>query len=384
MVRNPGPSAPDPVSFPLRRLGPAGKAALGLALAPTLLALGEVVSRVGEAVSRAEEPLPYPPKRYAPYLLAENAPNFRNESIEVDERGFRSKPFADRKPRGAFRLFLLGGSTAVGYGIRSNSETITGQLLRGLESRYPGRSFEVVNAAVSGHISTQELILLHTKVLRWDPDVVVVLDGRNDFYFATSPRWRPHANDDVEAVASLVEEATRSPLRALLRRSSLLRRLGLAARSGGDPASRAVDPAGEERGEGRLRAEAVDLWARNLKYMHEVARSEGVRTFFLLQPSLTHTDKHLTEAERGLLRDLDRRPKTYVKGYARLSAELFGEAARRVEELRASGIEAVDCRGIFGEEAGTVFTDECHLNALGNRHLADLLLEYCSSGPLRG
>ncbi|HET6203245.1 MAG TPA: GDSL-type esterase/lipase family protein [Planctomycetota bacterium] len=366
--------------FPLLRLGPAGKAVLGLALAPTLFALGEVLSRVGEAGSGAAEPFPSPPKRYAPYLLAENEPSFRNESIELDERGFRSKPFADRKPRGAFRLFLLGGSTAVGYGIRSNAETITGQLLRGLESRFPDRPFEVVNAAVSGYTSTQELILLHTKVLGWRPDVVVVLDGRNDFYFSTSPRWRPHGNDDVESVASLVEGTTQSPLRSLLRRSSLLRRLGLVRRLGRDWASAA---AGAAREEGRLRPEAVDLWARNLRYMQALARSEGARTLFLLQPSLTHTEKKLTDEEVGLLRGLDRKPKTFVEGYARLSAALFGEAARRIEELRSAGVDAVDCRAIFGEETGTVFTDECHLNALGARYVADLLLEFCASGPLR-
>ncbi|HKB14572.1 MAG TPA: GDSL-type esterase/lipase family protein [Planctomycetota bacterium] len=370
--------------LPPRRLGLAAKALLGLALPPMLLGIGEVLSRVGDRVSGTGEPLPYPPKRYAPYLLSENAPNFRSESIQVDERGFRSRPFADRKPGGAFRLFLLGGSTAVGYGIPSNSETITGQLLQTLESRNPGRAFEVVNAAVSGYTSTQELILLHTKILRWEPDVVVVLDGRNDFYFSTLPGWRPHRNDDVDTVAALVEDANRSPLRSLLRRSSLFRRLGLVARSGGDPASRAVDSAEGAHEEGRLRPEAVDLWARNLKYMHEVARSERVRTFFLLQPSLAHTDKELTVAERGLLDELDRKPKAYVKEYARLSAALFDEAARRIEELRAAGVEALDCRGIFGKEARTVFTDECHLNALGARYVADRILEYCASGPRGG
>ncbi len=380
MVRDPRlarpPPAPDPVPFPLRRLGPAGTAVLGLALASALLALAEALSRAGDARSAAG-PLPYPPKRHAPYLLSENAPGYRGEGIEVDERGFRSRPFADRKPRGAFRVFLLGASTAVGYGIRSNAETITGHLLRGLESRYPDRAFEVVNAAVSGYTSTQELILLHTKVLRWEPDFVIVLDGRNDFYFSAMPWWRPHGNDDADAVASLVGEATHSPLLPLLRRSSLLRRLGLVPGPGRDPA------AGEARGEGWHRPEAVDLWGRNLRYMHEVARAEGVRTFFLLQPSLTHTDKRLTEEERGLLRDLDRNPKVYVKEYARLSAALFDEAARRLEGLRAAGVEALDCRAVFGEETGTVFTDECHLNPLGARHVADRLLEYCASGPLR-
>ncbi|MBS0169536.1 MAG: hypothetical protein JSR62_04215 [Nitrospira sp.] len=67
----------------------------------------------------------------------------------------------------------MGGSTAFGTGLESDRESVASQLAQLL-------NVEVINAAVIGHGSGQELAYLLSELVNLQPDVVIALDGWND------------------------------------------------------------------------------------------------------------------------------------------------------------------------------------------------------------
>lgn len=59
-----------------------------------------------------------------------------NQYWQINQQGFRDRqPVATTKPEDEMRIFLLGGSTAFGYGSSSNETTISEQLEARLQQR---------------------------------------------------------------------------------------------------------------------------------------------------------------------------------------------------------------------------------------------------------
>ncbi len=100
-------------------------------------------------------------------------------AAHVNEMGFRGPPVDVPKPRGVFRIILLGGSTTFGWGVE-DSETIDAYMRSILASRYPERRVEVVNLAFDGYDSYQLVERLRSDGLRLEPDAVIVNSGVND------------------------------------------------------------------------------------------------------------------------------------------------------------------------------------------------------------
>lgn len=109
-------------------------------------------------------------------------------TIEINRYGFRYGPLEIDKPADALRLFMLGGSV-VFYG-HTNETTIAGYLEAAMREAYAPTPVEVVNAGVTGFISDQELVMLVTHVIDFQPDAVIVFDGFNDFLMPTSYEQR--------------------------------------------------------------------------------------------------------------------------------------------------------------------------------------------------
>ncbi|MEW6491750.1 MAG: SGNH/GDSL hydrolase family protein [Cyanobacteriota bacterium] len=131
----------------------------------------------------------------------------------INEQGFRDdKPVPLEKPKDEIRIFLLGGSTAFGQWTASNQTTIASKLETRLNERIAQQQrspekyrpivlpfykpelekalqlppqiregyYRVINAAVPGYASGNELAQLALQILPYSPDAVVVLDGYAD------------------------------------------------------------------------------------------------------------------------------------------------------------------------------------------------------------
>lgn len=112
--------------------------------------------------------------------------------------GFRRDggPVSVEKGDDVFRIFLMGGSTAYGLGAfppykphpglrnsegidRAIEETLDGVL----EEAGVSTRVEVINAAAVNYNTYQHLVYIMEKLYLYRPDMIVFLDGANDFYY---------------------------------------------------------------------------------------------------------------------------------------------------------------------------------------------------------
>lgn len=88
-------------------------------------------------------------------------------------------------------IYFFGGSTMFGFNVLDH-ETIPSQFVQLYKEEFPdGKSIRVHNYGTPTYYSYQELILFSNLVYSGHkPDVVVFLDGINDFWFATASYYR--------------------------------------------------------------------------------------------------------------------------------------------------------------------------------------------------
>ncbi len=103
-----------------------------------------------------------------------NIPNWTGttfgQPLSINSKGLRDREYSVAKPVGKRRILVLGDSYAWGYGVRNSqifSEVLEDRLL-------PGKSWQVINTAVSGWGTDQQYLFLQDPGFDYEPDVVVV------------------------------------------------------------------------------------------------------------------------------------------------------------------------------------------------------------------
>ena len=110
-------------------------------------------------------------------------------SIETNDHGFRTAPFAKAKPPGVFRVICLGDSSTFGMNVEA-ADAYPQVLSKLLEEQTPGR-FEVLNLGVPGYSSRQGLEMIQREVLRFEPDLLTFAYGSNGRF------WPGTTTDDA-------------------------------------------------------------------------------------------------------------------------------------------------------------------------------------------
>jgi lysophospholipase L1-like esterase len=285
------------------------------------LAIGEVVLRfVG-----APEVAPIQRGRFQlstnPRLAFEPVPKIHIDRISdkfydypgtSNSLGFRDREHTLEKPRGTYRIAVLGDSIAAGYGVERTEDVFPARLETNLHRA--GLPVEVLNFAVSGYNTEQEVETLRTRALAFAPDLVVVAYCHND--------TRP---PDPRIIAALheVRGNRRLPRQSALDRalvhSALYRFLRYAVL---DPSPRdgAKDAAGQKG----------DTVPPSLHELGEIARSEHFEVLLAVFPFLPqpyergHGQQHnrlAAIAQREGFHHLDLRP-------------AFRDCGPRLDELR--------------------------------------------------
>jgi lysophospholipase L1-like esterase len=291
----------------------------------------------------------------------------------------------------------MGGSTAYGtgglwphiepqYPVLDNSETIDAFLERRLAEKIPKLNIEVINAAIASTWTHHHLIYLNQTILKYDPDMVLFLDGYNDFFQSKSghDQFASYAYNERSRI--IMGEPT---LYALIymntwwifRKSALAQVTFRGLRTvkrlvTRRPAQPPLDV--DERVTG-FRQVFRDNALEMIERIGLILRSEGVVPVFMLQPMLVlERDRlHLT-TERG--RELfefniaSYRPR--YEDYALRVVPIIREMERKTVE-RVGG-EFIDLTTVFKDVEGQVYTDYVHLTPYGNsivaRHVADRII----------
>lgn len=94
--------------------------------------------------------------------------------------GFRGPEIESPKPDGRFRIVCLGGSTTYTSFV-NDDQTYPVLLEAALRKARPDLDVEVINAGVESYTSAESLANLAFRCLDFDPDMVVIYHGANDF-----------------------------------------------------------------------------------------------------------------------------------------------------------------------------------------------------------
>ncbi|MBK9307123.1 MAG: SGNH/GDSL hydrolase family protein [Nitrospira sp.] len=321
-------------------------------------------------------------------------PYYRDtRGVTHNGQGFRrAEDVSLAKPPNTYRIFLMGGSTAYGLGslspkghlkypVLGNNETIDHYVEEFLDRNIPSRRFEVVNAGIPSHSSHHHLIYLNQTILKYHPDMIIFLDGTNDYYpwekgydqFRDYPyrEWSHLYLDEPSFKAWISYTGF-----WLYRKSHLvylagkkLRPLWSTIKNVSPQPRRELDVDDALR---NLEENAETNFIRMVERNGLVLRHEGVVPVFALQPDLLF-DQHkvLTEFEQDLLAEfINGKPVNY-RQFKNRARPMVTEKLRQVTaDLGASFVDLTD---IFGGVKEDAFTDDCHLTALANKTVAEYI-----------
>jgi len=331
---------------------------------------------------------------FDPYKNILPTPNYVDtRGITHNSVGFRRSSEVSRtKPAGTIRIFLMGASAAYGLGglwthiepnyeVIKNEETIDAYLERKLGAAFPGQKIEVINAAIVSTWTHHSLIYLYQSILNYDPDIILFLDGFNDFY--RNEPWHDQFGSYSYNLTSRVVEGdpTLYSLAAMngwwmFRKFALANVIGKAARElkvivGGRGDKR--EPIDAQKSFAALQA----VFPRNAGKTHErigaLLQHEGVTAVFMLQPMLIldRDRATLTPMEKRLL---DFNVQSYLPNYEAFM-KLSTPWISSWETTMAGRVGAtfIDLTGAFKNVPGQVYTDYCHLTPHGNEVLAGII-----------
>jgi tetratricopeptide (TPR) repeat protein len=129
--------------------------------------------------------------------------------LEGDQYVLRSPaviayPFAAHKPERDFRVFILGGSQAMGCPFATNEAELTEDdylgtatwLKQYLQELLPGREVEVINAALEGQDLAATLPLFDQIISLGQPDLAIFISGNNESR-GSAPTGQPLSHESV-------------------------------------------------------------------------------------------------------------------------------------------------------------------------------------------
>ena len=123
----------------------------------------------------------YQPNGKLLYTYPDNPRRYFNQKNEVsgtiNSKGFRGLDRAFDKANGITRIAFLGDSFTLGMGVKDN-DTLPVSFERAIQSKHPNT--EVLNFGISGTSTKEQIKLLEEYVIKFKPDVVVIVVFLND------------------------------------------------------------------------------------------------------------------------------------------------------------------------------------------------------------
>ena len=259
--------------------------AAAVAVCAAVLVVAELLSRRLDPhyLDRARGPETYS-ERYGWRLRPGFVGALHSVTTSVNARGFRGAQHPYDRTPGKTRLLMLGDSITFGSWVR-DYETFS-FLLEHRSDRY-----EVVNLAVEGYGTDQELLVFEDEGLRYRPDVVVLnICIANDPLDNFMPNWfywrpKPHFSWDGRLLMLHEDDLRLSPLRRAVQwladESHVVNRIGeLLPR----PSEPATFPPVRSNGRAFNRHAANELTVRLACEVRDVARRNGADVLVLLHP----------------------------------------------------------------------------------------------------
>ncbi|MFH1202027.1 MAG: SGNH/GDSL hydrolase family protein [Candidatus Omnitrophota bacterium] len=97
---------------------------------------------------------------------------------KINSQGLNDRYFPIHKPLGTYRIAVVGDSTSFGWGV--GGENSFPKILERLLNERRANKFEVINFSVPGYNTSQEFEVIKEKVIKFNPDMVILIYCEND------------------------------------------------------------------------------------------------------------------------------------------------------------------------------------------------------------
>jgi lysophospholipase L1-like esterase len=114
-------------------------------------------------------------------LVYEMRPNAAvGEIIKINSLGFRDREFSAKKPEDVYRILVVGDSATFGWdqAVGDTYPKVLERLLNSTDGTAP--HYEVLNLGVVGYDAEQEMELIKTRALNFQPDLILIGFAPND------------------------------------------------------------------------------------------------------------------------------------------------------------------------------------------------------------
>ncbi len=344
--------------------------------------------------------------------------NQKSKYWQINQQGFRDRdPVPLAKPQNEIRIFLIGGSTAFGYGNSGNSATISNQLEKRLQERLqqqktspqlykpdllpfdkgkqqkyltkPSKiksgNYRVINAAVPGYASGNELAQVALQILKYKPDLIVVLDGYVDLMLASDQKGTqvPQA-DYLASKPNSIETYVKQLIKPVKNNSYLAQVVQDYWLSSQETDAKADFILNEQTtnlvkhlpGDAAELQNRVDRYIEHQKQILNLSAATQVPLVVAIQPEITgRNPSQLTDKEGEITTELGR---TYIDK-VRESYPLFTQASSKLAKAYPQNIKAVDLYKLTDKYPSPSFIDAIHLNEAANKKVAEQLYYAISS-----
>lgn len=304
----------------------------------------QFVREHGEALARPT---------YEPFVLWRPSP-FAGDHVNITADRVRRTPGASCRD-GAYRVFFFGGSAAWGY--RSPDwGTIPAYLQSGLARRRSDVC--VINYGQNGYVSTQQVIALLRLIQTGDiPNLVVFYDGYNDA-LATFETREVGVHYQLDQYRERFERRS-GPAELLRQVRSVSAASRLISRALGPEVKSAPAGAPDEA----LIRGLVSAYLTNHALVDGMSRNHGFRFEAFWQPSLYAGARKLLPEERKI------RPLIPASG------PFFKSVYELVQREGAGRPHFTYLGNVFDDEPSRVWVDHVHATPVGNKIVADRILE---------
>ncbi|HEY9820466.1 MAG TPA: SGNH/GDSL hydrolase family protein [Candidatus Sericytochromatia bacterium] len=347
--------------------------------------------------------------------------NQKSKFWHINEQGFRddnSVPLT--KPKNEIRIFLLGGSTAFGQWNENNQATLAHLLEARLNERIAQQKrspekyrpatlpyfkseldkvvtlplrmrdgqYRVINAAVPGYASGNQLAQLALQILPYSPDAIVILDGYSDLMLPSNKPQTEIPNTEAflnnapghfwTYLTHQLQQAFSSTYLVKATQYWLLRPQPSVSQSSLVVAEQ-TKPLEEH-----LAADSTELGRRVARYQQYqkqiVTLTAGARIPLIigLQPEITSRDSNkLSQKEQAILKELG---PTYTQRVKSSYAQLV-QVNQKLQEAFPNNVKTLNFYKLDRDLPKGAFYDAIHLSKEGNAALAEQFYRVMTSIP---
>ena len=280
-------------------------------------------------------------------------PNQHLDSININNFGFRGKDISLEKDSENYRIFVLGGSTVFGGYSSSDLTTIPGYLEDKLNNLEMDFKMEVINAGEQGAASCRDVEKIKTKIINFNPDLIIVLNGWNDLDhpcgdgISNTPQRVTVISEIVQPIRDICS-GCQSPRLIILSYSWIQYQ---------------IQEVFDNKKNDKNFEVVVNNWKNRWIETCEFSRERNMDLIITLEPLMGTGEKKMSDWEKNTL-----------SNYSSDAITSYNLMRNAIKDLDSHCTSTYDISDVFDNEEKTIFYDLGHFGDKGSELVAEKLL----------